>query len=98
MQHDLNRANAGRYEAPGLYPTAVHIGENRRRASPWNIISEAIAARAEDRSPLYPLTLSIYSLATKVLFKKKHRQTRAYRVKYLASVKLKDGTTHLFKA
>jgi choline dehydrogenase len=66
-----------------VYRTPVHIDENRRRSSPWQIISETLAAQNEDGTPRYPLTLSTESLATKVLTREENGEVRAYGVEYL---------------
>lgn len=68
MQRDVNRPDADRFEHEGIFQTVVNIDENRRRSSPYNYIAETLAATADDGSPLYPLTLSTHSLASKVLF------------------------------
>lgn len=83
MQRDMNRADADRYEVEGVYQVPLHIDENRRRSSPWNYIAETLAAKKTDGSPLYPLTLSTHSLATKVLISTNGTEPKAYGVEYL---------------
>lgn len=68
MERDLNSADPDRFTHEGVFQTIVNIDENRRRSSPFNYIADTLAAMDEDGSPLYNLTLSTHSLATKVLF------------------------------
>jgi choline dehydrogenase len=68
MERDVNSADPDRFTHEGVFQTIVNIDENRRRSSPFNYIAETLAAVDEDGSPLYNLTLSTRSLATKVLF------------------------------
>ncbi|KXH67409.1 hypothetical protein CSAL01_02591 [Colletotrichum salicis] len=67
MERDLNLHDSDRYEIPGLYQIPLHIDENRRRSSPWNYITDTFAAKREDGTPRYPLTMSTHSLATRIL-------------------------------
>lgn len=91
MQRDVNSADPDRFHHEGVYQTVVNIDENRRRSSPYNYIAETLAARAEDGSPSYPLTLSTHSLASKVLFDTTGDKPRAIGVEYLVG-------THLYEA
>lgn len=68
MQRDVNRPDADRFQHEGVFQTVVNIDERRRRSSPYNYIAETLAAKCEDGSPMYPLTLSTRSLASRVLF------------------------------
>jgi choline dehydrogenase len=94
MQRDVNRADADRFEHEGVFQTVLNIDENRRRSSPFNYIAKTLAARSEDGSPMYPLTLSTHSLASRVLFGNtttSHGNPRAVGVEYLVG-------THLYEA
>lgn len=83
MQRDINGIGPDRY-APGLYQLPLHIDGLRQRTGSWRYLHETLIAKAEDRSPKYPLTLSTQSLATRVLFKEgKDGKPRAYGVEYL---------------
>jgi choline dehydrogenase len=91
MQRDVNSADPARFEREGLFQTVVNIDENRRRSSPYNYIAETLAARDEDGAPLYPLTLSTHSLASKVLFDTKEARPRAIGVEYLVGTQLYEA-------
>ncbi|CAG9984873.1 unnamed protein product [Clonostachys byssicola] len=85
LERDLNRPDLDKYEQEGVYQVPVHIDEKRRRSSPWNYITETLAAKSANGSALYPLTLSTHSLATKVVTSKSSNGTiKAVGVEYLA--------------
>ncbi|KAK7421136.1 hypothetical protein QQZ08_010066 [Neonectria magnoliae] len=83
MQRDLNRDDPDRY-APGLYQLPLHIDGQKRRSGAWSYLDRTLNARRADGSPQFPLTVSLHSLATRVLFKDgSDGKPRAYGVEYL---------------
>lgn len=90
MERDMNSAAPDRFEHEGIYQTVNHMDENRRRSSPFQYIRDTLAARNDDGSPLYPLTLSTRSLATKVLFSEGwgSKKPKAVGVEYIVGERL----------
>ncbi|KAI1268108.1 alcohol oxidase [Xylariaceae sp. FL1019] len=91
MERDLNRPDAPDRYSPGVYQVPLHVDENRRRTSPHDYIQSTLAAKAEDGSARYPLTLSTRSLARKVLFEKTHGKPKAVGVEYEVGTALYEG-------
>lgn len=85
MERDLNAADKERYSRNGIYQLPLHYDEFRRRDGSRRYIVETLEARSPvDGSPLYPLTLSTNSLATRVLFDTTEgERPKAYGVEYM---------------
>ncbi|RFU75444.1 glucose-methanol-choline oxidoreductase [Trichoderma arundinaceum] len=86
LTRDINQIDTHRYEHPGVYGMPVHIDSRKRRSGAWVRVNETLMAHKTDGSPLYPLTLSTHSLATRVLFRKPNGAKgtpKAYGVEYL---------------
>ncbi|KAF6840989.1 gmc oxidoreductase [Colletotrichum musicola] len=82
MQRDLNSADPGRY-GNGIYQLPLHIDGLRNRDGARDLVVDTLNARSANGSHLYPLTLSLHSLATRVLFKKnKDGKPKAFGVEY----------------
>ncbi|KAM5346263.1 hypothetical protein ACJ41O_009268 [Fusarium nematophilum] len=93
MQRDLNRHEPDRYE-PGLYQLPLHIDGEKRRSGSWHYVTETLNAKCADGSPLFPLTLSTHSLATRVLFKDgPGGKPKAHGVEYLEGEGLYSADT-----
>lgn len=85
MERDLNAADKERYSRNGIYQLPLHYDEFHRRDGSRSYIVETLEARSPvDGSPLYPLTLSTNSLATRVLFDTTEGEhPKAYGVEYM---------------
>lgn len=68
LERDMNRLEEARYEHPGVFQLPLHIDALKQRSGAYNFVVETANARDEDGKPKYPLTLSLHSLATRVLF------------------------------
>lgn len=91
LERDINRADPDRFAHEGVFQTANNVDENRRRSSPYNYITETLAARDRRGKPLYPLTLSTRSLATRVLFDETSDPPQATGVEYLVGNNLYEA-------
>ncbi|KAF2658116.1 GMC oxidoreductase [Lophiostoma macrostomum CBS 122681] len=83
LQRDLNRIDRDRYEANSLYQLPLHEDSMRRRSSSQTYLRDTINELNEDGSQKYPLTISINSLATRVLLDTSGETPRATGVSYL---------------
>lgn len=83
MQRDLNSADPDRY-GNGIYQLPLHVDGLRNRDGARDLVVDTLNARSANGSQLYPLTLSLHSLATRVLFKKSpDGKPKAFGVEYL---------------
>ncbi|KAE9568534.1 Choline dehydrogenase [Colletotrichum fructicola] len=81
---DPNYLADDRDTTEGLWGMVFHANARWERSTPRDYIFETIAAKNEDGSAKYPLTLSPTSLATKVLFEEgKDEKAMAVGVEYL---------------
>lgn len=85
MERDMNSPEADRYNRVGAYQMPLHIDGRKRRGGAGNYVVETLEARNDDGTPMYPLTLSTQSLATRVLFRDvaEGEKPQAYGVEYL---------------
>ena len=85
LERDINNADPARYENEGVYQLPLHIDENLRRSTGRDFVVDTVSARNENGSQTYPLTLSMDSLATRVLFRDAAdgEKPQAYGVEYL---------------
>lgn len=85
---DLNGQKPDRYAGNQMYTSTVHVDEKRRRSSARTYLRITLDAKYENGTRMYPLTVSLNSLATKILFEvasKSARKTpKAVGVEYLA--------------
>ncbi|KAI0164001.1 alcohol oxidase [Xylariaceae sp. FL1272] len=82
MQRDIHSKEY--FWKTGVYQLVESTTEKRRRSGIRNYVIDTIEARKTDGSPKYPLTLSPYSLATRVLFSEDGSAVpKAYGVEYL---------------
>lgn len=81
---DGNRDDARRFEEGAFFRIPVHVDQQRKRSGARGYIAETLAARNEDGTKKYPLTLSLNSLAQRILTKKNSTgKPRAHGVEYL---------------
>lgn len=68
LQRDQNRDDPTRFQKPAFAQNPVHVNSNRERSSARDFVANTLAARNEDGSQKYPLTVSFNSLASRVVF------------------------------
>lgn len=91
LTRDANRIDTNRYEDSSVYGTTSNINREGKRSAVRDYIIDTIAARNEDGTRRYPLTLSARSLASRILFQKDSshkRKPRAYGVEYMVGQSL----------
>lgn len=93
LERDMNIVDPARYEQQGVYQLPLHIDEKLRRSTGREYLMDTINARNTDGTPTYSLTLSLDSLATRVLFRggAKGEKPEAYGVEYLHGQALYAG-------
>ncbi|KAF2738664.1 alcohol oxidase [Polyplosphaeria fusca] len=77
LSRDMNGNQADRDELVGPFGGVSHINPNGRRSSPGYYVRDTVAEGK------YPLTLSLDTLATKVVFDKKGKTPKAIGVEFL---------------
>lgn len=77
LQRDMNGNQANRDNLVGPFGGVSHINPNGRRSSPGYYVRDTVA------TGMYPLTLSLDSLATKIIFDQSGRKPKAVGVEYL---------------
>jgi choline dehydrogenase len=77
LQRDMNGDQPNRDNLVGPFGAVRHINPNGRRSSPGYYVRDTVAEGK------YPLTLSLDTLATKVIFDKKGKKPKAIGVEYL---------------
>lgn len=68
LQRDNNRDDPTRFHKPAFLQNPVHVTSKRERSSARDLVADTLAARNEDGTQKYPLTVSFNSLASRVLF------------------------------
>lgn len=92
VQRDINNISPARDTTPGLFGLPYHATEFWRRFSARDITLATLNATRPDGSQKYPLTLSVNSLASKILFDKTTaKKPRAVGVEYLQGKSLYSG-------
>lgn len=80
---DLNNNDPNRDQQVGLFGLPAHRDLQGRRVSARTAVVNVLNATNTDGSKKYPLTLSVHSLATKVLFDTRKKTPRATGVEYI---------------
>ncbi|KAE8452291.1 hypothetical protein EG329_000991 [Mollisiaceae sp. DMI_Dod_QoI] len=80
---DLNNDRPSRDQQVGLFSLPAHRDPLGRRVSARTAVFEVWNATNPNGSPKYPLTVSLHSLATKLIFDKSGKVPRATGVEYL---------------
>lgn len=85
MRRDINRADPNRYQANGLYQITLHVNGTRERNSAQTYLDNTRNILNTNGTPLYPLTISTNSLATKIIFDEKfwNSTPKAIGIEYL---------------
>ena len=91
VQRDINSVSPARDTTPGLFGLPYHANEFWRRISARDIVLSTLNATKPDGSQKYPLTLSVNSLATKILFDSSSKKPRASGVEYLVGKSIYSG-------
>jgi choline dehydrogenase len=77
LQRDMNGDQPNRDQLVGPFGGVSHVNPNGRRSSPGYYLRDTVA---EDK---YPITLSLDTLATKIIFDKSGEKPKAIGVEYL---------------
>jgi choline dehydrogenase len=91
VQRDINNVSPDRDKTQGLFGLPYHATEFWRRFSARDIVLSTLNATKANGAQRYPLTLSVNSLATKILFDKSSKKPRATGVEYLVGKSLYSG-------
>lgn len=83
LRHDMNRVSPDPYLNPGAHQLPAAVTAQYHRSGTRNYVVDTLNARNSDGSKKYPLTLSTFSLAHRVLFKEGTGKPVAYGVEYL---------------
>jgi choline dehydrogenase len=83
LNRDINSADPHRYEELGIRQMAFHINASRERSSARNYVVDTLNAQDQNDEKLYPLTLSLNSLASRILFSQISERPRAIGIEYL---------------
>lgn len=77
LQRDMNGAQPNRDNLVGPFGGVSHINPNGRRSSPGYYVRDTVAEKK------YPITLSLDTLATKIIFDKTGKKPKAIGIEYL---------------
>jgi choline dehydrogenase len=85
LLRDVNSPDTSLYHGDGVgfFQMPVHKNATNRRTGAYTHIKNTLDARDEEGNPLYPLTLSMHSLATKILFDTHRGKPKAVGLEYL---------------
>jgi choline dehydrogenase len=89
LDTDVNALDPNRDQDEGVFASTLHVDENWRRFSSRDYIKDTVAVKKPNGAQLYPLTVKLNSLATKILFTKETRlRPKARAVEYLEGTSL----------
>jgi len=83
MQRDLNNNDTDHDQQTGIFGFPAHRTPMGRRVTAGTAVLETLNATNADGSKKYPLTLSLESLATKILFDTTSAKPKAIGIEYL---------------